>query len=145
MSQSTPYLHITCDTFSLLLNTANILEIIKLKPEQSQSEIHWRHESLNSINLNAILNPNTKLSPNQNALILELDEGEHIAITVGSVASIEALRESSFRDLPSLQFNYNQYFDKAYIHPESQQCIYRLKLSAFSGSTENQNPDTTSS
>ena len=128
MSEQTPYLYINCPPFGLLLATKNIVEVIDI--EQHTDVITWRDKNLNIIDLTAILHSSGQVSKNHNAIIIE-DNNLHRAIAVQSVAKIKAIAEQDFKPLPSLDFSFNRYFDRAYLDNEEKQCIYRLKLDAF--------------
>ena len=114
------YLHIRCNDFALLMATDSIIEIIKLSQSNNGSTILWREEFIDCFNLSEILLPDNPSSDNINALIIKNTYDEYIAIAVESVSSIETINEQLFQDIPSLNFQLNQYFDKAYIHPYTQ-------------------------
>ncbi len=125
------YLHIRCQDFAFLLATNSIIEIIKLGQHNHGSTILWRDNFISCHNLSEILLPNQNHIINNNALIIKNKFDEYIGIAVESVASIESIEEQLFRNIPSLHFQLKQYFDKVYIHPLHQQCIYRLKTDNF--------------
>ncbi len=129
MSAAKPYLHIRCRNFALLMATDQILEIVKLETTE-QSQITWREKQVSCQNLSKKLLPHQNIE-NHHALVIEPTPSEYSAILVEEVANIEAISENDFMSLPSLNFQYNDYFDKAYIHPDTKQCIYRLKLGSF--------------
>lgn len=137
------YLHIQCDAYALLLNTEHIEEVVggaldavgKVSNAET-SMLQWRHLHLPIIDLSEILL--AKPSKNSNdCLVLSyvkdkaLEQQSFVAVAVGKVSNIEAIDEKEFANIPNLAFPYNDYFDKAYIHPETQQCIYRLRGSAL--------------
>ena len=127
----TSYLHIRCDEFAFLTATQSIVEIIQLTPSADLTEIMWRNTRLSVYNLTKILLPDQKQIVNHNALIIKNSAEECVAIAVESVASIESIDANSFHAIPSIQFRLKQFFDKVYINPSDNQCIYRLKIDSF--------------
>lgn len=127
------YLQVHCDKFALLVETGVIEEVISMD-DINLDDIRWREMSLPYIDLTELLSGETSKN-NRDCLIFKGQESgveqQYYAIAVGGVSNIESIKEQDFAEIPCLDFNYNQYFDKAYIHPESRQCIYRLKRDAF--------------
>lgn len=137
------YIHIQCDAYALLLNTEYIEEVVggAVAAENCTSDtglktLEWRDLHLPIIDLSEILL--AQYSKNsRDCLILSYtmespsQQQSFIAVSVGEVANIEAIDEKDFANIPHLAFPYNDYFDKAYIHPDTQQCIYRLRGSAL--------------
>ena len=57
-------------------------------------------------------------------------QSEYIAVGIGAVDNIEAIQESDFETIPSLDFPYNDYFDKAYLSPKTNK-IFTLSFRDF--------------
>jgi chemotaxis signal transduction protein len=129
------YLQVFCQQFSLLVETGVIEEVVPMTAV-NDAVVDWRGQRLDIIDLTALLT-GEQSDANRDCLIFKSDvsaealKPRFYAISVGGVSNIESIKETEFVDIPSLDFHYNQYFNKAYIHPKTKQCIYRLKRDAF--------------
>ncbi|CAA0081156.1 Uncharacterised protein [BD1-7 clade bacterium] len=124
------FLHVQCQQFDLLVPVSQIHEVVGSAAAGTQADQHtlrWRDETLPVMNLTAQLTGQADQQVGD-YLILSGAEGNHnVAVGVSQVVNIESLAEDAFSEIPQLDFPFNDYFDKAYVHPQRQQCIYRLK------------------
>lgn len=135
------YLHVSCKDFSLLVDTAQVEEVSAFNEDDSNAV--WRGEVLPLLDLSALL-LGEAAHKNRDCLILKYTQGDavsYFAAAVGGVSSIENIAEGEFSAIPQLAFPYNDYFDKAYIHPQTSQCIYRLRSDALFHHLEGVNHD----
>ncbi|NRB38402.1 MAG: chemotaxis protein CheW [Pseudomonadales bacterium] len=138
MSDIQQYIHIKCEAYALLINTNFVEEVVGVDEQQKNAEVFvWRERNLVCIDLCQILlgHANTQ---KRDYLIVKFkrsdqDENVYMAMAVSAVNDIEPLSEQDFSDIPQMDFPANDYFDKAYIHPESAQCVYRIRESALQG------------
>lgn len=125
------YLQVFCGQFALLMQTDAILEIVEID-KNTRNTIQWRGDDLKLFDLTQILLGESSTQGNKNALIVEVADNKYSAIGVSRVAAIKLINDNEFQQIPSLKFDYNLYFNQAYIDPSDKQCIYRLNISAFS-------------
>lgn len=133
MAVQNQYLLVHCNQYALLIDTQLILQVLSLDAAAAaRVMIEWRERQLPLVDLNHIF-LGGKVQSGRDCLILDIkgDQSKFIAVSVGEVSNIEAISEEMFDDIPSLAFPYNDYFDKVYIRPQTQQCIYRLKPSVL--------------
>ncbi len=134
MQISNRYVHIQCDRFALLLDIRWVEEVIDARHDLHQvtdddgspvDEILWRGIEIPFLDLTGILLG--RGSAQNRHCIITRDGDTVVALGVGQVAQIQAIREEDFEDLPSLDFPFNDYFDKAYMKHKGKHCIYRLR------------------
>jgi chemotaxis signal transduction protein len=123
------YVHVRCEEYSLLIDIRWVEEVINTTQYNSSNiEIEWRQHKMPFMDLTEILMGHA-VKNNRHCIILkDSDEGNaFLGVGVGQVANIETIKDEEFEDLPSLDFPFNDYFDKAYIPKTGGKCIYRLK------------------
>lgn len=129
------YLHVQCDAFALLINSEHVEEVIGSGGSvEGKNTLTWRELQLPVVDLNEILDRHRNVKQHRDWLIIrhtKNDADEFLAVAVGGVKNIEAIEDKAFAKIPNLAFPYNDYFDRAYIHPQTQQCIYRLREAAL--------------
>ena len=123
---SSQYLQVFCDQFTLLVNTDYIEEVTGGLSCNENHQVDWRDKELPYVDLSEILTG--KNIENRDCLVLAQSDSKDsfMAVGVGQVANIEAIDDEEFEAMPNLDFPYNEYFDRAYIVPGQQQCVYRL-------------------
>lgn len=120
------YAHIQCDEFALVLDIRWVEEVVKLPADAGvESDIVWRGGKVPYLNLNRILAGSR--SENSRHCIITRDGDNYLALGVGQVDNIQTIGDNDFDDLPSLDFPFNEYFDKAYMRHQGKKCIYRLR------------------
>ncbi len=129
------YLHILCADYALLLDADHVEEVVGAnKAVLDEGLLRWREQSLDVIDLCQVFvaeGANDVLK--REYLVINIvneseQEKQYFALVVTAVNQIQAIHNQAFSDIPQLNFPSNRYFDKAYIHPESRQCIYRIRL-----------------
>lgn len=130
------YLHVQCLEYALLLDTECVEQVVAIDTDGDELEsIQWRDRDLDIVDLTVLFN-GKKLQANQHYLIIrDTDKDSALAVSVGQVLNVESIAEQNFCNIPQLSFNVQDYFDKAYIHPQTKQCVYRLKVDALFGAT----------
>lgn len=128
------YLHVQCLEYALLLNTESVEQVVAIDNDGDQLEVvSWGGGDLKVIDLTTLFN-GKKLQANQHYLIVrDIENNAALAVSVGKVLNVESIAEGNFSNIPQLSFSVQEYFDKAYIHPTTKQCVYRLKVSALFG------------
>lgn len=121
------YIHVFCEEYSLLLDIRWVEEVINTAGS-CQDAVDWRGRMLPYMDLTRILMGHA-VENNRHCIILKSDGAgnDMVGLGVGQVANIESIKDEDFRDLPHLDFPFNEYFDKAYIPKAGGKCIYRLK------------------
>lgn len=129
------YLHIQCADYALLINANHVEEVIgTVKDAIVDDSLSWRQQSLTIVDLcQAFLGDAASGLSRREYLVVNVpqqqaDNEDHIALAVSAVHHIEAIKAEDFSELPQLNFSTNRFFDKAYIHPQTGQCIYRLRV-----------------
>lgn len=126
---SNQYIHVRCEEYSLLIDIGWVEEVINTTQYNgAQAAIAWRNRTMPFIDLTRIL-MGYAVQNNRHCIILKdsTESDAFLGMGVGQVANIETIKDEEFEDLPSLDFPFNDYFDKAYIPKTGGKCIYRLK------------------
>lgn len=130
------YLHIQCAAYALLIDAEYIEEVVSVTDELIRDKtLLWREKYLPLVDLCELLTGQA-VNRHRDCLILKLKREvdasyQYLAVAVESVNSIEAIKEADFSNIPNLAFSSNDYFDRAYIHAGTEQCIYRVRKSAL--------------
>ncbi len=132
----TQFLHVQCQQFGLLVEVGRIHEVIGRNgagaetgadDQAAKDTLTWRGEPVPVLNLTAELTGDGNATISDFLVLSGDDEALLAAVGVSKVVNIESLDENDFSDIPFLDFPFNDYFDKAYVRPATQECIYRLK------------------
>lgn len=130
------YLHIQCAAYALLIDAAFIEEVVSVGDALIEgTTFHWREENIPLVDLCKLL-IGKQAKSHRDCLILKLQVDteatyQYLAVAVEAVLNIEAIKEEEFSNIPNLAFTSNDYFDRAYMHVDTQQCIYRVRKSAL--------------
>jgi len=123
------YIHVRCEEYSLLIDIRWVKEVINtVESANNQEMTQWRDKKIHFLDLTQILMGH-KLQNNRHCIILTAKEGgsDFRALGVGHVLNIQSIKDEEFLELPSLDFAFNDYFDKVFISKKDKKCIYRLK------------------
>ena len=136
-SKAQQYLHIQCSAYALLIDAEYIEEVVNVADSAvvKAETFQWRSKDIPLVDLCELLT-GTAAKNQRDCLILKFQpdidaDYQYLAIAVEAVHNIKAIKESEFSNIPNLAFPSNDYFDRAYMHTETQQCIYRLRKSAL--------------
>lgn len=122
------YIHIQCEEYALLTDIEHVEQVVNEDAVMTDGKTFvWQKKKLPYLDLTAILMGTQ--GKNRHCIIMkDTAAGEqYLAVGVGQVSNIQTIKDEEFEDLPSLDFPFNDYFDKAYISKKDKRCIYRLK------------------
>lgn len=120
------YLHLSCEDYALLTDVQSVQQVIAGQWQGEQANIAWQGVDMASINLLHRLTGNGQ-AISQHGIIMQSAENKPFVVLVGRVNDVQLIDEADFVDLPSLDFPFNEYFDKVYLQPTDKRCIYTFK------------------
>lgn len=121
------YLHIQCDAYALLSDVKHVEQVVSGQWTGNQTELLWKEQTIPCVNLLALLTGDERQDSRHCIVMKNPENHATIAVLVGRVNNVEMIADQDFDDLPNLDFPFNNYFDKVFVHKTDKRCIYRLK------------------
>lgn len=124
---SSQYLHIQCEAYALLTDIDGVEQVVSGEWTAGTENITWNGNVIRCMDLTRTLTGKL-FQGSRHCIIVKNSKGaQRLAVLCGRVNNVQMIADDEFDELPNLDFPFNRYFDKVYIHPSDKRCIYRLR------------------